>query len=59
VPLYLPSLSTTYALCCGTTTAVLATTMMTSISDKPLKAGERAKVMRIEGLMLFVHPEGN
>jgi membrane protein implicated in regulation of membrane protease activity len=30
-----------------------------NISDKPLKAGERAKVMRIEGLMLFVHPEGN
>ena len=30
-----------------------------NISDKPLKAGERAKVMRIEGLMLFVLPDGN
>lgn len=30
-----------------------------NVSDKPLKRGERAKVMRVEGLMLFVQPEGN
>jgi membrane protein implicated in regulation of membrane protease activity len=27
--------------------------------DKPLKRGERAKVERVEGLTLFVRPEGN
>jgi len=27
--------------------------------DKPIKRGERAKVERVEGLTLFVRPEGN
>ena len=30
-----------------------------NISDKPLRPGDRAKVARVEGLMLFVHPESN
>lgn len=30
-----------------------------NVGDKPLKHGERAKVERVEGLMLFVRLEGN
>jgi membrane protein implicated in regulation of membrane protease activity len=30
-----------------------------NISDQPLRRGERAKVARVEGLMLFVQPESN
>ena len=30
-----------------------------NIGDKPLKRGERAKVERVEGLTIFVRPEGS
>lgn len=30
-----------------------------NISEKPLRRGERARVARVEGLMLFVQPEVN